>query len=120
MDQPSAARRLVKSAPELWAEISSEPSLARRLADFGEIRITRVTPETTVAWEGDRVSGTVELARAGLGTKVVLTATPAAEATPPASTPAPTEPAPMSPDETVAVLTGVLDVLGDAQPGGRD
>jgi len=107
MERSSATRRLVKSAPELWAEISSEPSLARHLADFGEIRITRVTPETTVAWEGDRVSGTVELARTGLGTKVVLTATPAAQAPPPA---------PSSPADTVAILTDVLDVLGDTQP----
>jgi hypothetical protein len=107
MDQPSATRRLVKSAPELWAEISSEASLARHLAEFGEIRITRVTPETTVAWEGDRVSGTVELARTGLGTKVILTATPAAEATPPAA---------RSPAQTVAILTDVLDELGDTQP----
>jgi hypothetical protein len=107
MKRSSATRRLVKSAPELWAEISSESSLARHLADFGEIRITRVTPETTVAWEGDRVSGTVELARTGLGTKVILTATPAAQASPPAA---------MSPSDTVAILTDVLDVLGDTQP----
>src|SRR5207253_5722023 len=48
------------------------------LAEFGEIRITRVEPETTVAWEGDRASGTVELSPTGWGTKVVLTAVPAA------------------------------------------
>ena len=76
----TAQRRLVKSPPELWAEVSSEDSLGRRLAEFGEIRITRVEPETTVAWEGDRASGTVELAPAGWGTKVILTATPLLEA----------------------------------------
>jgi len=32
-------------------------------------------PETTVAWEGDRASGTVALEPAGWGTKVILTAT---------------------------------------------
>ncbi len=112
MEHSSATRRLVKSGPELWAEISDEPSLARHLAEFGEIRITRVTPETTVAWEGDRVSGTVELARTGLGTKVVLTATPAPEAPPATGGP----PAPMRPADTVAVLSGVLDELGDTQP----
>jgi hypothetical protein len=78
MEQSTAARRLVKSPPELWAVLSSEVSLGRHLAEFGEIRITRVDPETTVAWEGDRASGTVELAPAGWGTKVVLTATPIA------------------------------------------
>lgn len=79
MEQSTAQRRLVKSPPELWAEVSSEDALARRLAPFGEIRITRAVPETTVAWEGERASGTVELAPAGWGTKVTLTATPAQE-----------------------------------------
>ncbi len=106
MEHSTASRRLVKSGPKLWGEISDEPSLARHLAEFGEIRITRVTPETTVAWEGDRVSGTVELARIGLGTKVGLTATEA-------------EPPPLGPDDTVATPNGVLDVLGDTQPGRR-
>jgi hypothetical protein len=77
MPQPTATRRLVKSPPELWAELGSEDSLGRHLAEFGEIRITRVEPETTVAWEGDRASGTVRLSPTGWGTKVVLTATPA-------------------------------------------
>jgi hypothetical protein len=59
--------------------------------------MTRVDPETTVAWEGDRVSGTVELAPAGWGTKVVLTATTQAVAAPaPATEPTkPAEPAPI-------------------------
>jgi len=72
-----AQRRLVRSPPELWAEVSCEDALGRRLAQFGEIRITRLEPETTVAWEGERASGTVELAPAGWGTKVILTAVPA-------------------------------------------
>jgi len=62
MTQSTASRRLVKSPPELWAELSSDESLRRHLAEFGEIRITRIDPETTVAWEGNRISGTVELA----------------------------------------------------------
>lgn len=78
-----AQRRLVKSPPELWAEVSSEAALARRLEQFGEIRITRVEPETTVAWEGERASGTVQLEAAGWGTKVTLTATPAPAAVAP-------------------------------------
>ena len=77
MEQSTAQRRLVKSPPELWAEVSSEEALGRHLAPFGEIRITRVEPETTVAWEGERASGTVELEPAGWGTKVILTARPA-------------------------------------------
>jgi hypothetical protein len=73
---PEARRTLVKSPPELWAEISDPDSLARHLEPFGEIRITRVEPETTVAWEGDRARGTVELAASGWGTKVTLRAEP--------------------------------------------
>ncbi len=69
----SAQRRLVKSRPELWAEISDQQSLARRLEAFGEIRITGTDPETTVAWEGTAASGTVKIESAGWGTKVILT-----------------------------------------------
>ncbi|MEA2221912.1 MAG: hypothetical protein QOH83_288 [Solirubrobacteraceae bacterium] len=101
MEQSTAERRLVKSPPELWAEVSCEDTLGRRLAQFGEIRITRLEPETTVAWEGERASGTVELAPAGWGTKVVLTALPARRPPAPEPTTAPVpavrppEPAPM-------------------------
>jgi hypothetical protein len=64
----------VKSPPELWAEISDVEALGGHLGAFGEIRITRLEPETTVAWEGDRARGTVELEPSGWGTKVTLTA----------------------------------------------
>jgi hypothetical protein len=74
MDEPRAQRTLVKSPPELWAEVSDVEALAGHLGAFGEIRITRLEPETTVAWEGDRARGTVELEPSGWGTKVTLTA----------------------------------------------
>src|SRR5262245_46533541 len=74
MQEPCAQRTLVKSPPELWAELSDVQSLARHLGAFGDIRITRLEPETTVAWEGDRARGTVELEPSGWGTKVTLTA----------------------------------------------
>ncbi|MGI8800980.1 MAG: hypothetical protein ACR2KV_02245, partial [Solirubrobacteraceae bacterium] len=74
MAELQAQRTLVKSPPELWAELSDPESLGRRLSDFGEIRITRLVPEKTVAWEGERASGTVELESSGWGTKVRLTA----------------------------------------------
>jgi hypothetical protein len=74
MPEPTAERTLVKSPPELWAEVSDAEALGRHLEPFGEIRITRLEPETTVAWEGDRASGTVSLAPSGWGTKVTLTA----------------------------------------------
>lgn len=81
MPDSRAHRTLVKSPPELWAEISDARALGRLLND-GEVRITRLDPETTVAWEGDRVRGTVELEASGWGTKVTLTAQPAEEALP--------------------------------------
>jgi hypothetical protein len=80
MPEPRAQRTLVKSPPELWAELSDLEALARHLGEFGEIRITRLEPETTVAWEGDRARGTVELEPAGWGTKVTITAELAAAA----------------------------------------
>ena len=58
---PEAVRTIVKSPPELWAEVSDPTALTRHLGAFGEIRITRLEPEATVAWEGDRASGTVDL-----------------------------------------------------------
>lgn len=82
MPEIQAERRLVKSPPELWAELSELESLARHLGEFGEIRITRLEPETTVAWEGDELSGTVELEASGWGTKVRLTVATPEEAEP--------------------------------------
>jgi hypothetical protein len=77
---PTVQRTLVKSPPELWADLSNPESLARRLGEFGEIRITRLVPERTVAWEGERASGTVEIEPSGWGTKVRLSAQPTAPA----------------------------------------
>jgi hypothetical protein len=74
MTEQTVSRTLVKSPPELWAEVSDPGSLARHLGEFGEIRITRLEEESTVAWEGERASGTVELAPSGWGTRVTLTA----------------------------------------------
>jgi hypothetical protein len=74
MTEHEASRTLVKSPPELWAECSEAASLARHMGQFGEIRITKLEPETAVAWEGEEVSGTVRLEPSGWGTKVILTA----------------------------------------------
>lgn len=76
---PEAARTVVKSPPEVWAEVSDPDSLARHLGGVGEIRITRLEPESTVAWEGTRIRGTVDLAPAGWGTKVTVSAEQLAE-----------------------------------------
>jgi hypothetical protein len=96
MDEPRAQRTLVKSPPELWAEISDVEALARHLGEFGEIRITRLEPETTVVWEGDAARGTVELEPSGWGTKVTLTAVPSGVAPEPEPVAVEEEPEPVS------------------------
>ena len=90
-------RTLVKSPPELWAEVSEVEALARHLGEFGEITITRAEPETTVAWEGDGASGTVELEPTGWGTKVTMTAQ-VPEPPQPEVPPEAIEPDPFDPD----------------------
>ena len=123
LPMPEAARTLVKSPPELWAEVSDPDALARHLGAYGEIRITRLEPEATVAWEGDRVRGTVDLAPAGWGTKVTVSAVPERPPQKPgmvalivrllgrdALDADPDGPAPPDP----AVLDGMLERLGTA------
>ena len=81
-------RTLVKSAPELWAELSDTAALARRLGAFGSIRITHAEPEELVEWEGDRAAGSVRLEPSGFGTRVTMSAEPAlAEVAVPAAAP---------------------------------
>ena len=77
-------RTLVKSPPELWAELGDPASLARHLGELGEIRITRIEPEQAVEWEAQDTSGTVLIKPSAWGTKVTLTAT---RETPSAATP---------------------------------
>jgi hypothetical protein len=96
MEAITAERRLVKSPPELWAQLSDAQELARHLGEFGEIRITRLEAERTVAWEGDLARGTVELEPSGWGTRVTLTAEPVESA--PLEVPVP-DPAPDSDPE---------------------
>jgi hypothetical protein len=68
-------RTLVKSPPELWAELSEPAALARHLGELGEIRITHIVPEKTVEWEAADTTGKVTLAPSGWGTKVTLSVT---------------------------------------------
>src|SRR5581483_2882179 len=80
-------------------------SLARHLDGFGEIRITRLEPETAVAWEGERARGTVRIEPAGWGTKVILTAVadapPQPEPAVAVAPPAPDSPVVEAPVESV-------------------
>jgi hypothetical protein len=107
MQHLTVKRTLVKSPPELWSELSEVERLARHLDAFGEIKITRLEPESTVAWEGEGASGTVSIEPSGWGTKVTLTARvegddpvpepPAPEPPSPEPEPVATEPAPETP-----------------------
>src|SRR5580704_13617088 len=65
-------RTLVKSPPELWAELSDPAALARHLGELGEIRIVKTKPEQSVEWEAEDAKGKVELQPSGWGTKVTL------------------------------------------------
>jgi len=72
-------RTLVKSPPELWAELSDPATLARHLGELGEIRIVQTEPDRAVDWEaaatdGAQASGRVEIEPSGWGTKVTLSA----------------------------------------------
>jgi hypothetical protein len=115
MQEPRAQRTLVKSPPELWAEVSDVEALARHLGEFGEIRITRLDPETTVAWEGDRACGTVALEPSGWGTKVTITAKLAEEAAPEAAEPV-AEPEPEPPAPAPEPEAAAAEPVAEAEP----
>jgi hypothetical protein len=68
-------RTLVKSPPELWAELSDPAALARHLGELGEIRIVRTAPESTVEWTAENTTGTVSIKPSAWGTKVTLSVT---------------------------------------------
>lgn len=122
---PEVKRTLVKSGPELWAELTDPGALAGHLGPFGSVRITRTTPESLVEWEGDHASGTVHLEPSGFGTRVTLTAEPPAPAAPPPRPgwwvrmlrrpPEPVEPPAVEEDAAARVLETCLDSLGSAR-----
>ena len=64
------SRTLVKSAPELWAELGSE-RLSRAV---GEASVEATDPERELAWTAAESCGTARLEPAGWGTRVTLTA----------------------------------------------
>lgn len=75
------SRTLVKSSPEVWAELEKVERLAELLGD-GAITITRRQPETEIEWQGSAATGKIEIAASAWGTKVRLTAEAAAVAEP--------------------------------------
>jgi hypothetical protein len=104
-------RTLVKSPPELWAEISDPESLARHLGEFGEIRITRVEPEQRVEWQSGDTSGSVVIKPSGWGTKVMLTVTRELAEQPSDAAPSPADsPSQTAPQAEPAVAAADLEV----------
>ena len=120
-------RTLVKSPPELWAELSDPAFLARHLGELGEIRITRVDPEERVEWEATGASGSVAIKPSGWGTRVTLTVQhdapaheQAAPSTPePASWSPPVEAA-AAPEDPEATPVEAATALRESEPSPID
>ena len=70
MSRIEVSRTLVKSPPELWAELGPD-CLEKAL---GSVSVEETEPERAIAFKGDGISGTAILEPAGWGTKVTLTA----------------------------------------------
>jgi hypothetical protein len=64
------SRTLVKSPPELWAELEG----ARLGATLGAKSVKATEPERELAWEADGAAGLARLEPSSWGTKVTLTA----------------------------------------------
>jgi hypothetical protein len=123
------SRTLVKSPPELWAELSGE-----RFVEALGGASTRVTEEERrIEWEAGGASGAAVLEPAGWGTKLILTARVEEEVTrlepevariglwsrlrgvrPAPAPPQPPKPGPR-PEELERSLERLLDELGSAR-----
>src|SRR4051812_3032374 len=64
------SRTLVKSPPELWAELEG----ARLGTSLGAKSVKTTEPERELAWEADGAAGLARLEPSSWGTKVTLTA----------------------------------------------
>ncbi len=117
MPSTEVQRTLVKSPPELWAELSDPASLARHLGEFGEIRIAHVEPESTVEWEAGSVRGAVELKPSGWGTKVTLIAVREPPAVEPPAVESPQEQAPSEPQAMTEPKPGP-EPIAEPEPAG--
>jgi hypothetical protein len=70
MPRFEVSRTLVKSPPELWAELGPD----RLEKALGVVSVEETEPERALTFTGDGVRGTAVLEPAGWGTKVTLTA----------------------------------------------
>ena len=102
------SRTLVKSRPEIWAELESSAGLSDAV---GGASVLASRPEHWLRWEGERASGTAVLEPCGLGTKVTLTARLHGPGSP---RDRPAGGGGQSPDELERRLAALLDHLGAA------
>jgi hypothetical protein len=65
--QVQVERTLVKSPPELWAELASEPGISRWL---GDIEVAGADAPRRLEWTGSGTCGVIELEASGWGTKI--------------------------------------------------
>jgi hypothetical protein len=112
------SRTLVKSPPELWAELEGD----RLGTAVGAVNVRATEPERELAWEADGAAGLARLEPSSWGTKVTLTAWVEEQEAKVAQhgffgrlfkrPPEPTPPTP--PSDIEERLTGLLDDLGSA------
>lgn len=87
MANVAVSRTLVKSPPEVWAELEREGRLAELLAD-DSLEVTVAEELAVLEWRAQNACGRIEIKTSGWGTKVSLTAEidePASQAEPAAA-----------------------------------
>ena len=112
MTSYEVSRTLVKSPPELWAELEGE-----RLRDaLGEATVKTTDPERELSWKADGAAGTARLEPSSWGTKVTLTAWVEEQVADQGfwGRLRKRKPAPASHDDLEQKLNGLLDDLGAA------
>jgi hypothetical protein len=110
MPRFEVSRTLVKSPPELWAELGPdclEPAL-------GAVSVEETEPEREMTFSGEGIRGTAVLEPAGWGTKVTLTAETEEQVAKAGFWGRLRAPEPPAHDELEEKLSEVLDSLGSA------
>ena len=110
MPRFEVSRTLVKSPPELWAELGPD-CLEKAL---GAVSVQETEPEREMTFTGEGVRGTAVLEPAGWGTKVTLTAETEDQVAKAGFWGRLRPPEPQSQDDLEERLSEVLDSLGSA------
>jgi hypothetical protein len=107
------SRTLVKSPPELWAELEGE----RLREALGGATVRTTEPERELAWESGGAAGVARLEPSSWGTKVTLTAWVEEQVADAGfwGRVKRRKPEPVRHDDLEKRLTGLLDTLGSDQ-----